>query len=210
MVLLEACRAAQTARVVLASSSSVYGVRSEIPFSESDPCNEPASPYAATKRCTEIIAYNYHHLYGLPIRMLRYFTVYGPRQRPEMAIAKFARKIQAGETITLYGDGSSARDYTYVDDIVDGTVATVEHATAGYEIFNIGGTRTTTLTRLVALLEGALGKAARVEHRPDQPGDVPITCANVDRLHEAVGYAPKVPIEEGIARYVAWLGEQPR
>lgn len=210
MHLLEAARRAGTGRLVLASSSSVYGVRSQVPFSETDPCNEPASPYAATKRATEILAYTYFHLYGMPIRMLRYFTVYGPRQRPEMAIALFAHRIALGEPITLFGDGASARDYTYVDDIVSGTVATLDHAAEGYEIFNIGGTRTTTLSRLVSLLEEALGKRAVVRHLPDQPGDVPITCASVDRLREAVGYDPQVPIEEGIHRYVRWLSTEGR
>lgn len=205
MGLLEAARAAGTARLVLASSSSVYGVRSQIPFAEDDPANEPASPYAATKRCTEILAYNYHHLYQMPIRMLRYFTVYGPRQRPEMAIALFTRKIRAGEPITLFGDGASARDYTYVDDIAEGTVATLEHCEAGYEIYNIGGTRTTTLKRLVALIEQNVGKEAVIEWLPDQPGDVPITCASVAKLHDAVGYDPQTPIEEGIRKYVAWV-----
>ncbi|MDY0002925.1 MAG: GDP-mannose 4,6-dehydratase [Polyangia bacterium] len=205
MTLLEAARAVHGMRLVLASSSSVYGVRSRVPFEETDPCDEPASPYAATKRCTEILAYNYHHLYGMPIRMLRYFTVYGPRQRPEMAIALFARRIASGEPITLFGDGSSARDYTYVDDIVSGTIATLEHCADGYEIFNIGGTRTTSLVRLVELLEGALGRKAVLRHLPDQPGDVPITCASVEKLRRAVGYDPRVPIEEGIERYVAYL-----
>ena len=208
MNLLEAARQVGTKRLVLASSSSVYGVRSKIPFSEDDPVNEPASPYAATKRCTEILAYNYFHLYQMPIRMLRYFTVYGPRQRPEMAIALFTRKIMDGEPITLFGDGQSARDYTYVDDIADGTVATLEHCEAGYEIYNIGGTRTTTLQRLVELIEENVGKKALIERLPDQPGDVPITCASVQKLHDAVGYDPQTPIEDGIRKYVQWLREQ--
>jgi len=209
MNLLEAARTSGTRRLVLASSSSVYGVRSQIPFSEDDPVNEPASPYAATKRCTEILAYNYHHLYQMPIRMLRYFTVYGPRQRPEMAIALFTRRMMRGEPIPLFGDGSTARDYTYVDDIAEGTIATLEHCDEGYEIYNIGGTQTTTLKRLVVLIEENVGKPAKMEWLPEQPGDVPLTCASVEKLHHAVGYDPKTPIERGIQKYVAWVKEQP-
>lgn len=209
MVLLEACRSAEVSRVILASSSSVYGVRSEVPFSETDPCDRPASPYAATKRAMEIIAYNYHHLYGLPITCLRYFTVYGPRQRPEMAVAKFVRKIRSGELITLFGDGSSARDYTYIDDIVAGTVAALNRCRDGYQIYNIGGRRTTSLRRLVELIEQAVGKPARVNHIDDQPGDVPITCADTSRAEQDLDYRPRVGIEDGIQRYVDWIDSQP-
>lgn len=210
MVLLEACVAAGVERIILASSSSVYGVRSQVPFSESDPCDRPASPYAATKRAMEIIAFNYHHLHKLPITCLRYFTVYGPRQRPEMAIAKFFRKVQTGEKITLYGDGSSARDYTYIDDIVAGSIAAVDQCQDGFRIYNIGGTRTTSLKRLVELIEQAVGKPANVTHIDDRPGDVPITCANVALAEADLGYQPQVGIEEGIERYVSWLLAAPR
>lgn len=205
LVLLEACRQAEIQRLILASSSSVYGVRSEIPFAETDPCDRPASPYAATKRAMEVIAYTYHHLYGMPISCLRYFTVYGPRQRPEMAIAKLARQIRAGEVITLYGDRRAARDYTYIDDIVHGTVAAIDGCNEGFRIYNLGGTRTTNLLRLVVLLERALGAPARVTHADACPGDVPVTCASVERATTELGYQPAVGIEEGIARYVAWL-----
>lgn len=201
---MEAARRAGVARLVLASSSSVYGARSAIPFHEDDPCDTPASPYAATKRAMEILAYAHHAIHGVPVRCLRFFTVYGPRQRPEMAIAHFARRIARGEPITLYGDGSSARDYTYVDDIVTGVVASLERCDAGYRIYNLGGTRTTTLLRLVDLLEGALGLAADVRLEPDRRGDVPITCASVDRATAELGYRPTVPVEEGIRRYVSW------
>ncbi len=204
MVLLEAARLAGVKRVVLASSSSVYGVRSEIPFSESDPCDRPASPYAATKRAMEVMAYNYHHVHGFPVTCLRYFTVYGPRQRPEMAIAKFVRMVEGGEQITLYGDGSSARDYTYIDDIVTGTVAAVDACTEGFHVYNLGGTRTTSLERLVTLIEQAVGKPAKVRHTPDRLGDVPVTCADVSLAEADLGYRPTVPIEEGIERYVSW------
>lgn len=204
MVLLEAARRVGVARAVLASSSSVYGVKNEIPFSEADACDRPASPYAATKRAMEIVAYNYHHLHGFPVTCLRYFTVYGPRQRPEMAIAKFVRMVSAGEQITLYGDGNSARDYTYIDDIVSGTVAAIDACTEGYHLYNIGGTRTTSLQALVGLIEQSLGVAADVRHTPDRPGDVPLTCADVTRAEQDLGYRPKVSIEQGIDRYVAW------
>lgn len=209
MVLLEAAAAAGLSRIVLASSSSVYGVRSEIPFSEADPCDRPASPYAATKRALEIIAYNYHHVHRFPVTCLRYFTVYGPRQRPEMAIAKFVRMVRDGETITLYGDGSSARDYTYIDDIVSGTVAAIDACTEGFNLYNIGGTRTTSLARLVELIEESVGVRAKVEHTPDRLGDVPITCADVSRAERDLSYHPQVSIEEGISRYVAWTKDNP-
>jgi len=209
MVLLEAVREVRVPRVVLASSSSVYGVRSEIPFSESDPCDRPASPYAATKRALEIVAYNYHHLHGFPVTCLRYFTVYGPRQRPEMAIAKFVHMVRDGEQITLYGDGRSARDYTYIDDIVSGTVAAIDACDEGFRLYNIGGTRTTSLNRLVELIEQSVGAQANVRHIPDRPGDVPITCADVSRAEQDLGYRPQVSIEEGISRYVAWTQATP-
>jgi UDP-glucuronate 4-epimerase len=191
-------------RLVLASSSSVYGIRSAIPFHEDDPCDTPASPYAATKRAMEILAYAHHAIHGVPLRCLRFFTVYGPRQRPEMAIAHFARRIVRGEAITLYGDGQSARDYTFVDDIVSGVVRSLETAESGFRTYNLGGTRTTTLVRLVELLEAALGQKARVCFEPDRKGDVPITCASVARAEAELGYRPTVPIEEGIRRYAAW------
>jgi len=209
MVLLEAVRELDVPRAVIASSSSVYGVRSDVPFSESDACDRPASPYAATKRAMELLAYNYHHLNGFPVTCLRYFTVYGPRQRPEMAIAKFVRMVRDGEQITLYGDGSSARDYTYIDDIVSGTVAAIDACDEGYHLYNIGGTRTTSLKRLVELIEQSVGVKANVRHIPDRPGDVPITCADVSRAEQDLGYRPGVTIEEGISRYVAWTQARP-
>jgi UDP-glucuronate 4-epimerase len=208
--LLEACRKHEVKRVVFASSSSVYGARSTVPFREDDPADRPASPYAATKRCGELLCANYSHLYGIATTCLRFFTVYGPRQRPEMAIHKFARLILDGKTVPLFGDGSTARDYTYVDDIIDGVVASIDRCGGGaYAVYNLGGSRTTTLKGLVALLEASLGKPARIEWLPDQPGDVPITFADVSRSERELGYAPRVPIEEGLARFCAWLKEQP-
>ncbi len=205
---LEGCRAAGVTRLVFASSSSVYGVRDSVAtgFREDDPCVTPASPYAATKRAGELLASTYRDLFGIGISSLRFFTVYGPRQRPEMAIAKFSRLIAAGQPVTLFGDGGSARDYTFIDDIVAGTVAACRHVTpGGFEIFNLGGSRTTTLARLVELVGAALGVEAKRVFAADQPGDVPLTFADVTRAKERLGYAPTVGIEDGIARYVAWF-----
>ena len=202
----EACATAGVRRVVFASSSSVYGERTDVPFREDDPALAPASPYAATKRMGELLASTYRDRHGLGITSLRFFTVYGPRQRPEMAIASFARKILAGRPITLYGDGTSARDYTYVDDILDGVWAAAERVTPGaLAVYNLGGSRTTTLVRLVELLGAALGRTPVVEWAPDQPGDVPVTCADLRRAGAELGYAPKVAIEDGLARVAAWL-----
>jgi UDP-glucuronate 4-epimerase len=206
-VVLEACRQAGVMRVVFASSSSVYGSRTQVPFSEEDPCLRPASPYAASKRAGELLCSSFSDLYGLGIASLRYFTVYGPRQRPEMAIARFTRAIREGRPVTLFGDGTSARDYTYIDDVIDGTVAACRRVAPGkHRIYNLGGSRTTTLHRLVELIADALGRTPLIEWRPDQPGDVPITYADVSRAAAELAYAPKIPIEEGVRRYVAWSG----
>jgi UDP-glucuronate 4-epimerase len=209
--LLEACRVAGCRRVVFASSSSVYGARSEVPFRESDPADHPASPYAATKRAGELLCANYSSLYGIATTALRFFTVYGPRQRPEMAIHKFARLIHEGAEVPLFGDGTTARDYTYIDDILDGVMASIDRCGGGqYRVYNLGGSRTTTLAELVRLIEAGVGKRARISRQPDQPGDVPLTCASVELAHRDLGYAPKVPIEEGIARFCAWYLEEAR
>jgi UDP-glucuronate 4-epimerase len=201
--LLEAARAHGPANFVFASSSSVYGINEKVPFAESDPVELPISPYATTKRAGELLCFNYHHLYGLRTSCLRFFTVYGPRQRPEMAIAKFTDLLARGKAIPLYGTGATRRDYTYIDDIVDGVVAAHDLA-PGFEIFNLGGSDTTRLSDLVHEIAGALGVEPRVEFQPDQPGDVPITFADVSKAGEMLGYAPKVPIREGIRRYVEW------
>jgi UDP-glucuronate 4-epimerase len=208
---LDAARAAGARRLVFASSSSVYGGDSEPPFKESDLCLKPLSPYASTKRAGELMLWTAHHLYALDVTCLRFFTVYGPRQRPDLAIHKFGRLIGAGQPIPLFGDGSTSRDYTFIDDIVDGVVASIEEAVTapGFRIYNLGGSRTTTLLGLVDLLSAALGKKAIVEWQPEQPGDMKRTLADVTLSGRALGYAPKVPIEEGIARFVAWLRTQP-
>ena len=210
LILLEAMRRHGVGRLAFASSSSVYGAHNEVPFRESDPAVHPASPYAATKRAAELLCETYASLYGMRIASLRFFTVYGPRQRPEMAIHKFARQILDGEPLPFYGDGTTARDYTYIDDIVDGVVAAIDStsaygATRGHAIYNLGGSRTTTLADLVAMLEERLGRRASLDRQPDQAGDVPITYADVSLAERALGYAPKVPIEEGLSRFCAWL-----
>jgi UDP-glucuronate 4-epimerase len=203
--ILEGCRKAGCSRLVFASSSSVYGARSRVPFDETDPVDCPVSPYAATKRCGELICYTYHHLYSIATTCLRFFTVYGPRQRPEMAIAKFTRLVDSGQTVTLYGDGSSGRDYTYVDDVIDGTVAAVERTLSGYRIYNLGNSKPVSLVQLLETIERAVGKTANRVYESDRPGDVPITCARIDRAAEDLDYAPKVPLKEGVARYIEWL-----
>jgi UDP-glucuronate 4-epimerase len=204
--LLEACRTYRVPRFVFASSSSVYGAHSTVPFCESDAAVRPASPYAASKRAGELYCATYSDLYGMATTALRFFTVYGPRQRPEMAIHKFARLIAEGKPVPFYGDGSSARDYTFIDDIIDGVVAAIDRAKpGGHRVYNLGGSRTTSLARLVELLEQGLGKRAILDRQPDQPGDVPITFADLTRATAELGYAPKVPIEEGIRRFCAWL-----
>jgi len=205
--LLEAARRHGPANFVFASSSSVYGINEKVPFAEDDPVDLPISPYATTKRAGELLCFNYSHLYGLRTSCLRFFTVYGPAQRPEMAIAKFTDLIARGETVPLYGTGQTRRDYTYIDDIVDGVVASLDLAPK-FEIFNLGGSQTTTLIDLVHWLAAELDVEPRLEMLPEQPGDVPITFADVDKARRMLGYEPKVPIREGLARYVAWYRER--
>ena len=211
-VIIERMRELGLARLAFASSSSVYGAKrgTEIAaFREDDPCLTPASPYAATKRMNELQLSAYRDLFGLGVFALRFFTVYGPRQRTDMAIAKFTQAIAAGQPITLFGDGSSRRDYTFIDDIVSGTVAAIERVQPGaYEIYNLGGTQTISLKELVDTIERVVGKRANIEWQPDQPGDVPITYANIDRARAALGYAPTTRPDVGIARYWEWLQRQ--
>jgi UDP-glucuronate 4-epimerase len=208
--LTEAARAHGVGRFVFASSSSVYGLDSEPPFKESDPCLKPLSPYASTKRAGELGLFAAHHLYDLDVTCLRFFTVYGPRQRPDLAIHKFARLILAGKPIELYGDGSTSRDYTWIDDIIDGVVASLDETGAqgrapAFRIYNLGGSRTTTLLGLVELLSDALGKKPVIEWLAEQPGDMKRTLADLSLVGRALGYAPRVSIEEGIARFAAWV-----
>lgn len=205
---LEGCAAHGVGRLVFASSSSVYGVDSVVPFRESDPCGRPASPYASTKRSGELMAFVAHHLQSLDVTSLRFFTVYGPRQRPDLAIHKFTRLIDAGQPIQLFGDGSTSRDYTWIDDIVDGIVAAIDEQTRGgvpgYRVYNLGGSRTTTLLQLVDLISNALGRKPIIDWRPEQPGDMRRTLADLTVSGAALGYAPKVAIDDGIPRFVRW------
>lgn len=201
--LLEVCRRHRVEQFLFASSSSVYGEQQEHPFREDLDADHPVSPYGATKRSAEILGYTYHRLYGLPFTSLRFFTVYGPRQRPEMAIHKFTRLIDRGEPVPLYGDGSSKRDYTYIDDLLDG-ILKASGRPDGYRIYNLGESRMIGLLDLVRLLEAALGKRAEIRYLPAQPGDVPVTYADLSRAKAEIGYDPKISIEEGIARFVAW------
>jgi UDP-glucuronate 4-epimerase len=202
--LLEAARLAGVKKITIASSSSVYGTNAKVPFSESDPIFSAISPYAASKLACEALGHVYHHIYGMDVAMLRFFTVYGPRQRPDLAIHKFAQLISQGKPIPVFGDGSTARDYTYVTDTVDGVIACTRKE-FGYEIFNLGESQTVTLSCLIELLEKSLGKKAVVDRQPPQPGDVPITFANIDKARARLGYHPKVKIEEGIPRFVEWF-----
>jgi UDP-glucuronate 4-epimerase len=203
--LLEAARRVGPGKVIIASSSSVYGVNSRVPFSEADPILSAISPYAASKLACEALGHVYHHVYGMDITMLRFFTVYGPRQRPDLAIFKFARLMTQKRPIPLFGDGTSARDYTYVSDTVDGILACTRQ-NFGYEIFNLGESQTVSLKRLVQLLEDALGQKAQIDWQPVQPGDVPLTYADISKARAKLEYDPKVKIEEGIPLFVEWFG----
>ena len=202
--LLEAARRNEVKKITLASSSSVYGVNSKVPFAESDPVFAAISPYAASKLACEALGHVYHHVYGMDIAMLRFFTVYGPRQRPDLAIHKFARLIAAGKPIPVFGDGSTARDYTYVTDTVDGVMACTQRE-FGYDIFNLGESQTVTLSQLIALLEKHLGRKAVLDRQPPQPGDVPITYADIAKARKHLGYNPRIKIEEGIPLFVDWF-----
>lgn len=206
-LLLEVCREFGIRSFFFASSSSVYGENQRIPFSETDLDIQPISPYGATKRAGELLCYSYHYLYGMNIACLRIFTAYGPRQRPEMAIHKFTALIDQGKEVPLYGDGSAKRDYTYIDDLIDGMMG-VLHYHQGYEIYNLGESRTTSLRELIGLIESALGKKARVKEMEAQPGDVSITYADITKAKKMLGYQPKIDMEEGIQRFVAWYKKQ--
>lgn len=194
-------------RFVFGSSSSVYGGSDKVPFCEDDPVDHPVSPYAASKKAGEVLCYTWHHLHRNPVTCLRFFTVYGPRQRPEMAIHKFARRITDGESLPFFGDGTTRRDYTYVDDIVSGVTAAMERD-SGYRIFNLGGAATTSLADLVAHLERALGKPARLDRQPEQPGDVPVTYADVTRAEHELGYRSETPLGAGIDKFCRWYVEE--
>jgi UDP-glucuronate 4-epimerase len=202
---LEAARRAGVPRVVAASSSSVYGVIQEVPFHEGMCLNQTISPYAATKLATEQLCSNYSHLYGMRTVALRFFTVYGPAQRPDLAIHKFTAAIEAGRPIDQYGDGSTRRDYTYLDDIVQGMMACLSYEGPACDVFNLGESETTTLSALVEAIEGALGKKAEIRRLPEQPGDVPLTYADITKASRLLGYRPATKIAEGIPKFVEWF-----
>ncbi len=204
---LDACRDYKPSHLVFASSSSVYGGSAEVPFKEADPVMRPISPYAATKRMNELQAHVYSHVYGIKTTLLRFFTVYGPRQRPDMAIHAFTRRILDGDSVPMFGDGATQRDYTYIDDVIAGVLQAVDRPFP-YEIFNLGEQHTTRLDDLIALIARHAGKPAKIEVKPLQPGDVTITYADISRARDKLGYAPKISMDEGVARFVAWYREQ--
>lgn len=203
-VLLEAARRRGIRKFIFASSSSVYGNNQKVPFSETDNVDHPISPYAASKKAGELICHTYHHLFDIDITCLRFFTVYGPRQRPDLAIHKFARLIEAGKPIPVFGDGSMRRDYTYVGDIVAGVLAAMDRV-GGYHVYNLGNSSPVSLAELIAALETALGKQAQIQRLPVQPGDVERTYADIETSRRELGYAPATPLAEGLAAFVAWM-----
>jgi UDP-glucuronate 4-epimerase len=202
--ILEAARKSGCKKITIASSSSVYGVNAKVPFSESDPIFSAVSPYAASKLACESLGHVYHHIYGLDVAMLRFFTVYGPRQRPDLAIHKFTKLIDAGKPIPVFGDGSTARDHTFVTDILDGILACTKKE-FGFEVFNLGESQTIRLDQLISLIESALGKKAVIDRQLLQPGDVPITYADISKARRMLGYHPQVKAEKGIPIFVDWF-----
>ena len=203
--LLELARHHNIKQFVFGSSSSVYGINAKVPFSEDDPIRQPISPYAATKGAGELLCHTYSHLYGMRCVCLRFFTVYGPRQRPDLAIHKFAKLITQGKPIPVFGDGKTRRDYTYVDDIIDGVTAAIDYDQSNYEVINLGESRTVELNELISLLEKELDTHAIIDRQPPQPGDVPQTFADISKARTLLGYQPKTQIEEGLHRFVEWF-----
>jgi UDP-glucuronate 4-epimerase len=192
---------------VFASSSSVYGVNPRVPWSEDDHVLQPISPYASTKVSGELLGHVYSHLYGIRFIALRFFTVYGPRQRPDLAIHKFAREMLAGRALPVYGDGSSRRDYTFIDDIIAGVRGAIDYTASSYEVINLGNNQTLTLLEMIHGLEAALGVKARLNWQPEQPGDVPQTWANVDKARRLLGYEPRTGYDAGVKTFVNWMKE---
>ncbi|QZA32874.1 NAD-dependent epimerase/dehydratase family protein [Hydrogenibacillus sp. N12] len=206
--LLELARERGIRQFVFASSSSVYGVNPNVPWREDDCVLRPISPYASTKVSGELLGHVYSHLYGIRFIALRFFTVYGPRQRPDLAIHKFARRMLRGEPVPIYGDGMSRRDYTYIDDIVDGVRRAMDYAATSYEIINLGNQQTVSLLEMVRALEEALGVRARLEFLPAQPGDVPQTWADMGKAEQLLGFKSRTPFREGLKRFVEWIAAQ--
>jgi UDP-glucuronate 4-epimerase len=203
--LLELARRHDVRQFVFGSSSSVYGINAKVPFGEEDPIRQPISPYAATKAAGELLCHTYSHLYGIRCVCLRFFTVYGARQRPDLAIHKFARLIDEGQPIPVFGDGTTRRDYTYIDDIIAGVRAAVDYEASPYEVINLGESRTVELRELIALLEKELDRRAVIDRQPMQPGDVPQTFADITKARRLLGYNPQTQIEEGIHRFIEWF-----
>ncbi len=207
--LLEACHRHGVGRFLFGSSSSVYGNNERVPFSEDDRVDRPVSPYAATKQAGEVLCRTYHELYGMEIACLRFFTVFGPRQRPEMAIHAFARRLAAGDEVPMYGDGSSARDYTFIGDIVEGVVRALDRCRS-WHVWNLGGSRTTTLSDLVTKIARGLSVVPRVRHLPAQPGDVERTWADIRRAREDLLWEPRTDLDAGLSEFLEWFGSQRR
>jgi UDP-glucuronate 4-epimerase len=203
--LLELARASNVKQFVFGSSSSVYGINAKVPFSEDDPIKQPISPYAATKAAGELLCHTYTHLYGLRCICLRFFTVYGPRQRPDLAIHKFAQLISQGKSIPVFGDGTTRRDYTFIDDILAGVRAAIDYHDSEYEVINLGESRTVELRELITLLEKELDLPATIDRQPLQPGDVPQTFADISKAKSLLGYNPQTQIEAGIHQFVEWF-----
>jgi UDP-glucuronate 4-epimerase len=203
--LLDAARATGVERFIFASSSSVYGVSKTVPFSEEQHLTQTISPYAATKIAAEFLCSTYSHLYKLRVVALRYFTVYGPRQRPDLAIHQFTKKIHVGQPIDQFGDGTTRRDYTYIDDIVQGTMAALTYNGPLFDIFNLGESETIQLKDLIEKIEKALGKKAKINQLPEQPGDVPLTCADISKARKLLGYNPTTQLSEGLPRFIEWF-----
>jgi len=203
--LLEAARVTSVERFVFASSSSVYGASKTIPFSEDVHLTQTLSPYAATKVAGEFLCSTYSHLYNLRVVALRYFTVYGPRQRPDLAIHQFTRRIYAGQPIDQFGDGTTRRDYTYIDDVIQGTMAALKYEGPLFDMFNLGESETIQLKDLIAAVENALGKRAKINQLPQQAGDMPLTCADISKARKLLGYKPTTRLSEGLPRFIDWF-----
>jgi len=203
--LLEAAHLTGVGRFIFASSSSVYGASKKTPFSEDQHLTQTLSPYAATKIAGEFLCSTFSHLYQMRVVALRYFTVYGPRQRPDLAIHQFTKKIHAGKPIDQFGDGTTRRDYTYIDDIVQGTMAALKYEGARFDIFNLGESETIQLKDLIAAIENVLGKKAKINQLPEQPGDMPLTCADISKAKKLLGYNPSTKFEDGLPRFVDWF-----
>ncbi|MEY2440512.1 MAG: UDP-glucuronate 4-epimerase, partial [Verrucomicrobiota bacterium] len=203
--LLEAAQLTGVERFIFASSSSVYGICPSVPFSEDFHLTQTISPYAATKIAGEFLCSTFSHLYRMRVIALRYFTVYGPRQRPDLAIHQFTRRIHSGTAIDQFGDGTTRRDYTYIDDIIQGTMASLTYEGPLFDIFNLGESETIQLKDLIAAIEKALGKKAKINQLPEQPGDVPLTCADISKARKLLGYNPTTSLAEGLPRFVDWF-----